>query len=110
MPLIIDKEEIFRDFFAYKIKSKSTDKLVKDRSSNLDKTLSTISKRNLSRGPNMVPIKTIRLKKDDSIKMGLNVSNSEFNRSKEKINQNTKDRDTNRYYLQKLGNSKNIFL
>lgn len=83
-PPILDKEEIFREFSAFN-NSRSTNKLIKEKSNpNLDRSLSNASKGKLSKGSNLIPIKTIKVKTDSSKKIN-NISQGDFTKSKEKF-------------------------
>jgi hypothetical protein len=84
--MLVDKDEIYREFFEHKLNSnkKSSNLLnIKDRSISKNSTL----KRQFSSGSNLIKIKTVKSKGDlrDSAKKNMNISQSDFNKSKDRI-------------------------
>jgi hypothetical protein len=87
IPINIDRNEIFKEFCLYNLNAKSSNKFnkVKD----LDKSLSNTSKSKMTKNnSNLLPIRTIKVKRDDALISGkrtLNSTQVEYNKSKEKI-------------------------
>jgi hypothetical protein len=99
--IIVDKEEIYREFYQHKLnlnKIQSNQKTKKERSISNNSS----SKRNFSSGTNLTKIKTVKslAKIRDSAKKAMNNSQSEFNKSKERISvKSSKSNNKYNFYL-----------